>query len=86
MTTLDEIKRSMTWLERLAALKLVWWARREGPKMLNLSGYKTYLVALGLIAKGIWLITEGDYDDGIKTILEGLGFAALRRGITTETR
>lgn len=81
MTTIDEIKRSMTWLERIAALKLVWWARREIPKML--SGYKTYIVAIGMIAKGIWQITQGDVNGGFQSIMEGLGFAAVRSSIAS---
>jgi len=81
MFTFDEIKASMTWLERLAALKMISWARREIPKML--SGYKTYIVAIGMIAKGIWQLTEGDFQGGFQTIMEGLGFAAVRHGIAS---
>lgn len=81
MTTFEEIKASMTWLERISALKMIWWAKREIPKML--SGYKTYIVALGMVAKGIWQITQGDVQGGLQSIMEGLGFAAMRSAVAS---
>ena len=48
-----------------------------------LSGYKTYIVAIGMIAKGIWQITQGDVNGGFQSIMEGLGFAAVRSSIAS---
>lgn len=49
-----------------------------------MSGAKTYLVGLGLIAWGVIQIAVLDStDQGVQSILEGAGLMALRRGVKT---
>ena len=48
-----------------------------------MSGYKTYIVALALLAYGLLGYALGDMPalDAIKAALEGAGLGALRAGI-----
>lgn len=45
-------------------------------------GYKTYIVAVIAIVYGVMLYTQGQTEQGTKIILEALGLAALRAGVT----
>lgn len=47
----------------------------------KLTGLKTYLAGIGLIALGVYQITEGNVEDGHKTILEGLAIAGFRAAV-----
>lgn len=46
-----------------------------------LSGYATYITAIGLLGLGIYQISQGHINEGIETILGALAAAGLRRGI-----
>jgi hypothetical protein len=47
-----------------------------------LSGRKTYLTGIVLIALGLYQISQGQSDQGVNRILEGFGFMGLRAGIS----
>lgn len=75
----DDLKRSLGPLEKLAALKLLWWAEREVPKMAFLNGAKTYLGAAlvasaGLpdLIQGILAMLNGDFSHGTSSATTGL--------------
>ena len=64
----------------LFGLPKSFWER--GGKMNFLSGYKTYIAAAGSILTGIYLCIEGDYDEGVKMILAGIGLLGIRSAIS----
>lgn len=83
----EEIKRSLGPLEKLAVLKLLWWAKREVPKMRFLDGFKTYLAgAAGMAAGlpdlflGISAILGGDFTGGWQQAQQGLMIVAAGLG------
>ena len=49
-----------------------------------LTGYKTYIVGLGMILYGIGGLAAGihDWDTASRLVLEGLAFMGLRAGIS----
>jgi hypothetical protein len=47
-----------------------------------LTGKKTYIAALGLFLLGVVDIVNGDSPSGVQKIVEALGFAGLRSGIS----
>jgi uncharacterized membrane protein YiaA len=49
---------------------------------MTLEGYKTYIAALGLVCLGIYQLTQGETESGIKTIAQGLGLLGLRSAIS----
>lgn len=46
-----------------------------------LTNKKTYIAGVGLVCFGIYQMTEGQFDAGLKSILEGAAIIALRLGI-----
>ena len=51
--------------------------------MAFLDGYKTIVAGVGLIALGIYQLTQGQTEQGITTIAQGLAALGIRRAITT---
>lgn len=49
-----------------------------------LDGYKTYIAGIGLIALGVYQITQGQIEVGVQSIIAGLGMMAIRNAITKE--
>ena len=49
--------------------------------LLKLTGYKTYIAGIGMICLGIYQITQGEFDSGMKTIAEGLAVFGVRAAI-----
>lgn len=50
-------------------------------KLLKLTGLKTYIAGVGMIAFGVYQITEGDFDAGMKLIMEGFALFGVRAAI-----
>lgn len=46
-------------------------------KLEIMSGYRTYVAAVGAIALGIYLITQGQIEEGIASIVGGIGLLGL---------
>ena len=61
-----------TWFLKRAARKVL-----EDDSMQFLSGYKTYIAAVGFIALGISQIMGGDLDQGLQRIMEGLAIFGI---------
>jgi len=57
---------------------------KEAGVLKLLSGYKTYLVGIGMILYGVGGYAAGlhDWDTALKLILEGLGLMGLRAGVS----
>lgn len=51
-----------------------------------LSGYKTYIVAFGIVVAAVVAFVNGQADLGtaVMQALTGLGFAGLRAGVATD--
>lgn len=53
-------------------------------QLLALSGgYKTYVAGVGLIALGVYQLSQADAADGVKSLAQGLGLLGLRHAIAT---
>ena len=50
-------------------------------KLLKLTGFKTYIAAIGSIAFGVYQITEGNIDEGVKLIIAGFGAFGFRAAL-----
>ncbi len=50
-----------------------------------LSGKRTYIAAAGLFLLGVFDVVNGDTPAGVQKIVEAMGLAGLRAGISTET-
>lgn len=48
-----------------------------------LSGYKTYISALGLLGLGIFQLSTGSFQAGLQSILAGAAAASLKSAIAT---
>jgi hypothetical protein len=46
-----------------------------------LSGYKTYLIGTAIVAYGVALLWQGQNEQGMSRIMEGLGLIFLRQGV-----
>ena len=46
-----------------------------------LSGYKTYIAAVGSILTGVYLCIDGQYEKGIEAILAGIGLLGIRSAL-----
>ncbi len=46
-----------------------------------LSGYKTYIAAIGLIGLGIYQASKGDIDTGVQSIIQGIAIITGRQAI-----
>lgn len=54
--------------------------RKTGMNPLDvLSGYKTYIAAVGLVALGVYQLTQGDLQTGAANVVTGLGLIFNRR-------
>ena len=49
--------------------------------MASLAGYKTYIAAVGLLCHGVYLITQGQINEGLAEILQAATVAGLRSAI-----
>jgi hypothetical protein len=47
----------------------------------KLTGLKTYIAGLGLVALGVYQISDGQVDTGYQTILEGVAVAGFRAAV-----
>ena len=50
-------------------------------KLLKLTGFKTYIAAVGMIAQGVYLITEGQYMEGWALVNAGLAAFGFRAAL-----
>lgn len=50
-------------------------------KMLKLTGFKTYIAAIGMIAQGIYLVTEGQVMEGWALVNAGLAAFGFRAAL-----
>lgn len=48
----------------------------------SLSGYKTYIVGVAMVAGGLVKMIDGDMDSGLRLIGEGLSVAFMRAAIS----
>jgi len=62
-------------IERIAGRYLKW---RYGVNPLDwLNGYKTYLGGLGMIGLGVYQISQGEVEAGLKSLAEGLAIIGI---------
>ena len=48
-----------------------------------LRGKKTYIMAIGWIAWGLWnYVVDGNATEGLQRVMEGVSLIALRAGVT----
>lgn len=47
-------------------------------KLLKLTGFKTYIAGVGMIAQGIYMLTEGQYMEGWALINAGIAAFGFR--------
>lgn len=48
-------------------------------------GFKTYVAAIGLVAHGVYQITQGNVDIGVTEVLAGLAAFGLRNAVDRPT-
>ena len=53
-------------------------------ELLSILGQKTTIAGLSMVGLGIYQLTQGDIEAGIKTISEGFGLMFLRQAITKQ--
>jgi hypothetical protein len=47
-----------------------------------LSGYKTYVAAIGLVGLAVYQFSQGQIDTGVQSLLAALAAAGLRHAVT----
>lgn len=45
------------------------------------SGFKTVVAAVGMVALGVYLVTQGQYENGVSQIMLGLAAFGLRAAV-----
>lgn len=49
-----------------------------------LAGWKTYISGIGLIGLGLYQISQGNFQEGITSIIAGIGLLSARRALDRE--